>query len=327
MPLILGVDTSNYTTSLALVDDQGHLVAQERRLLEVATGERGLQQSAAVFQHLTRLPDLLAKLWLNGNLHELKLIAVSTKPRPQEGSYMPVFQVGEGYAQTISTTLGIPLLRTSHQEGHLQAGLWSAQGPQQAEFLAVHISGGTTELLKVQSLSVKEQDGQFFETTLLGGTSDLHAGQFVDRVGVALGLSFPAGPALEQLALQAGAKALAIPSAVQGLTLSFSGPESQAMRLIARGEPGAEIARAVEQCIATTLEKVLRQAIQETGLKNVLIVGGVAANQYLRQRLQQRLEHPAVRAHLYFAAPAYSSDNAVGVALLGRAYAKNCKLI
>ncbi|MFZ3170690.1 MAG: hypothetical protein WA118_01690 [Carboxydocellales bacterium] len=354
MSLILGIDTSNYTTSVALVNDRGHLVVQERKLLQVGEGERGLQQSAAVFQHLTRLPELLTKLWTQvsggeqgGKLREqIKLITVSTRPRPQQGSYMPVFRVGEGYAKTLANALEIPLLETTHQEGHLMAGLWSAGGPQGQEFLAVHLSGGTTELLKVHHLSKAQHlpkaqhqskaatmektttptfSQDFFQIELLGGTQDLHAGQFVDRVGVALGLEFPAGPRLEQLAQQAEASKLTIPSSVQGMSISFSGPESQAQRFIAEGKPPAEIARAVEKCIALSLEKLLLQALQNYGLREMLIVGGVAANQYIRTRLSQKLEHPAVKAKLYFAEPVYSSDNAVGVALLGREYVLRAK--
>jgi N6-L-threonylcarbamoyladenine synthase len=165
----------------------------------------------------------------------------------------------------------------------------------------------------------------FFQIELLGGTKDLHAGQFVDRVGVALGLEFPAGPRLEQLALEAEASKLAIPSSVQGMSISFSGPESQAQRFIAEGKPPAEIARAVEKCIALSLEKLLLQALQNYGLREILFVGGVAANQYVRTRLSQKLEHSAVKAKLYFAEPVYSSDNAVGVALLGREYVLRSK--
>ncbi len=330
MPLILGIDTSNYTTSVALVDDRGHLVIQERKLLDVEAGERGLQQSAAVFQHLIRLPELVERLWGKKLADRVELIAVTTRPRPQEGSYMPVFRVGEGYARTLATALQTPLLETTHQEGHLMAGLWSAGGPQGEEFLAVHLSGGTTELLKVKRVSKVKQIGElgavrsvaqeFFQVELLGGTQDLHAGQFVDRVGVALGLSFPAGPSMEKLALEAGESELSLPSSVKGLSISFSGPESQAQRLIAAGQNPAEVARAVEKCIAASLEKILRQAVQDLGIQEILMVGGVAANQYIRKRLKQRLEHPAVKAKLFFAEPAYSSDNAVGVAMLGREY-------
>jgi N6-L-threonylcarbamoyladenine synthase len=191
------------------------------------------------------------------------------------------------------------------------AGLWSAGGPNIAEFLALHISGGTTELL-----GVRRNQGGFSEKTL-GSTADLHAGQFIDRVGVALGLPFPAGPALEALARAGTPGRVTLSASVKGLRLSFSGPESQAQRLIGQVE-AADLALAVLACVSKSLEGILRRAVEETGRNDVLVVGGVAANHYLRERLRRRLEHRAVGARLYFAEPRYSTDNAVGVALLAR---------
>lgn len=310
MDLILGIDTSCYTTSVALVDRAGNLVAEVRQLLTVGEGERGLQQSAAVFQHIKNLPGLIEKISLRDRRDSVISVAASIRPRPAEGSYMPVFMVGEGFARTMADIARVPFVATSHQEGHLMAGIWSAGGPDKDRFLAVHLSGGTSELLFVK------RTGAGFKVEKLGGTTDLHAGQFVDRVGVALGLPFPCGPALQDLA--AGSKGgLRVPSVVRGMEISFSGPESHVQRLIDKGEVPAEIARAVEHCIAATMEKLLRRGIDETGLKEVLLVGGVAANRYLRQRLKERLGHRAVGASLFFAEPCFSMDNAVGTALIG----------
>jgi N6-L-threonylcarbamoyladenine synthase len=242
----------------------------------------------------------------------IKAVAAATRPRPVERSYMPVFTVSAGQGRILAAALRVPFLATTHQEGHIQAGLWSAGWQPYGPFLAVHLSGGTSELLQVE----KQAGG--FNISRMGGSLDLHAGQFVDRVGVLLGFRFPAGPQLEQLAQQAGSERVSLTSAVRGYDYSFSGPASQAERLLAAGTPAAAVARAVEQCLANTLERVLRRAIEETGIKEVLVVGGVAANRYLRQRLCHRLEHRAVGGRLHFAAPEHSSDNAIGVALLGR---------
>ncbi|MBC7325387.1 MAG: O-sialoglycoprotein endopeptidase, partial [Moorella sp. (in: Bacteria)] len=210
--------------------------------------------------------------------------------------------------------LQVPFLATSHQEGHLAAGMWSSGGQLDDTFLAVHLSGGTSEILRVS----RRAGG--FEVTRLGGTMDLHAGQLVDRVGVLMGLNFPAGPQMELLAREVGdnGEKVRLTSAVRGYNFSFSGPASQAERLLAAGVDRAAVARAVEQCLAKTLERVLRRAVVDTGIRDILIVGGVAANTYLRSRLRHRLEHRAVGARLHFADPEYSADNAVGVALLGR---------
>lgn len=340
MVWFLGIDTSAYTTSIAAVDDKGILLGEERKLLDVTQGKQGLRQSEALFQHVQNLPEVIALIRQSSNLviNDLAGIGVSAYPRPVEGSYMPVFRAGLSLAESLSYLHRIFLMKTSHQEGHLRAGIFSAEGPGVNEFLSVHLSGGTSELLKVKRLESR------FEIKLLGGTTDLHAGQLVDRIGVLLGLPFPAGPALEKLAddkvqtmsvesnkLVSPLKqenvdlknsfirdsgVLHLPSVVKGYNFSFSGAETQARRWIESGVPPAVVAQSIQRCIANTVEKVVRRAIQETGIREVLIVGGVAANNFLRQRLRYRLEHPAVKARLYFADPRLSSDNAVGIALL-----------
>jgi len=315
--MILGIDTSCYTTSLALVDGEGRLIGEERQLLRVKSGERGLQQSEAVFQHVQNLPLLVEKIFPQAGGEPIRLVAASTAPRAVPGSYMPVFTVSGGLGQMIARSMGARHFATSHQEGHLMAGLASAGGPGVDEFLAVHLSGGTSEVLRVGRTAIG------FNIKLLGGTTDLHAGQFVDRVGVRLGLDFPAGRHLEKLAGEHLGEIPYLTSGGQGYDFSFSGPESAAQRLLEQGAEPAAVARAVEHCIATTLEKVLRRAVVDENLKDILIVGGVAANTYLRQRLKSRLEHRAVGARLYFAEPQYSTDNAYGVALLGLAAWQN----
>lgn len=309
----LGIDTSAYTCSVAIVNQAGDVLTAHRRLLPVPPGARGLQQGTAVFHHIQILPDLLAAAFTKVPAADLQGIAAAARPRPLTGSYMPVFTVAAGQGRILAAALRLPFLATSHQEGHIAAGLWSASWQPQGGFLAVHLSGGTSEVLQV---TPGEKD---FNITRLGGTLDLHAGQLVDRAGVLMGLQFPAGQQLEALAREASDEdRVRLTSAVRGYNFSFSGPASQAERLLAAGVPRAAVARAIEQCIAKTLERVLRRAVDATGMRDILIVGGVAANTYLRKRLRQRLEHPAVEARLHFAAPEYSSDNAIGVALLGR---------
>ncbi|MDR1961141.1 MAG: O-sialoglycoprotein endopeptidase [Gracilibacteraceae bacterium] len=304
--LFLGIDTSAYTTSAALTDGEGRPLWDERLLLPVKPGERGLRQSEAYFCHGRNLP----LLWRNLPPDKWKRIAavgVSTKPRPAPGSYMPVFVAGYGAAAAIAAALGTPLKETSHQEGHLAAGLYAGGAPALTEFLAVHLSGGTTELLRVRRRAAGE-----FETEIIGRAEDLHAGQFVDRVGVALGLPFPAGAALERLARTAAPEAAAlIPAAVRGCDVSFSGPESAARRLLQAGRPPADVALAVEGCIARTLAKMLRRAL-DGEKKDVLFVGGVASNMYLREELKRRLPE----AVLHWTPPELSRDNAVGVAVI-----------
>lgn len=308
--VFLGIDTSNYRTSICVITVDGEIVFERKELIPVELGERGMMQSEALFHHLRRLPELFSELPLND--YQWLAVGASTKPRPIEGSYMPVFRVGENMARFSAIMLGIPFYETSHQEGHIAAALYSSGNPIQSDaFLAFHISGGTTELLRVQ------QKNERYEIELLGGTTDLHAGQFVDRIGVLMGLPFPAGPKLEELAQKATGN-FTLPSSVDGYMVSFSGPESAAKRAIAAGVNHAEVALSIQKVICNSIEKVVRKAVLETGLRNVLFVGGVASNQYIKQRLQNRLEHPAIGAKLYFTTPEYSGDNAYGVACIAK---------
>lgn len=331
---ILGIDTSNYRTSICLIDLEGQVLAEARDLLQVQQGERGLQQSEAVFQHVMQLPKQMERIFAcrdgkakvpaagsaagnQVNRHgktRIVAAAVSTAPRPVPGSYMPVFRVGEMAARSLAAVLGIPLYETTHQEGHIAAGEYSAEErPAGDRFLAVHLSGGTSEIL----LCTRKQTGYTIEK--LGGTNDLHAGQLIDRIGVALGLPFPAGPALEKLAAEADINAaFSVPSSVSGFDFHLSGPETALLRAVESGKVrGASIARAAEQVIANSLEKSLRFAVEQGYPKEILIVGGVASNTYIKQRLKKRLEHKAVGCRLFFTQPAYSGDNAYGVAMLG----------
>ncbi|HWI65999.1 MAG TPA: O-sialoglycoprotein endopeptidase [Symbiobacteriaceae bacterium] len=311
-PLYLGIDTSYYMTSVALVDESGRLLEDRRRPLVVGLGQRGHSPAEAVWRHVKALPEVIEPVLAQYG-RDIAAVAASTRPRPFEGAFLPPFKVSEGYGRTVAAALGVPFYASSHQEMHIMAGLWSAEQPPEGEqFLAVHLSGGTTELIK----TTRRPGG--FDEELFGATADLHAGQLVDRVGVALGLPFPAGPHLEQLARQGTPGKVTLPSHVHGRTVSFSGPETAGQRLVGHAEP-ADVALAVIMCVAKTLEKWLRSAVEETGIKEILIVGGVASNGILRERLKEKLEHRAVGARLAFAQAQYSSDNAVGTAVLARA--------
>jgi N6-L-threonylcarbamoyladenine synthase len=302
--MYLGIDTSCYTTSLAIVDDTGTLIFERRKLLRVKPGEKGLRQSEAVFQHIQQLPQLLDEFCPG---EPFTAVAASTTPRPSPGSYLPVFNVGAGFGKTIAGLLGVPFFATSHQEGHLRAGLYR-QTPSQTPFLAWHISGGTTELLLV----TPQADAYGIEK--IGGSNDLHIGQLVDRIGVALGAPFPAGPFLEQLALSAPLSDQSLPVSVRGLEISFSGPATAALRLIRQGVSGPEVAQRVFTGINRSLWRVTRRAAELYPVKQVLLVGGVAANRLLREYMQQ--SGTAQGLAVSFGPPELSSDNAAGVALL-----------
>ncbi len=304
----LGIDTSNYMSSICYINEDRQIIYEAKKLLDVKKGERGLQQSQALFQHIKNLPKLLYDIQ-NFEHKRLTAIAVSKSPRPQDNSYMPVFLAGTSIARSIAYTNQIPVYYTTHQEGHIVAGLHSLEEKISGnQFLAVHISGGTSEILHV------EQSNNGYHLQQIGGSMDLHAGQLIDRIGVQLGFSFPAGKYLEQLAATSEKDFRRIPSFVHQFSFSFSGAEAEAFRRIKNQEPQEEIARAVEHVIAVTVEKALRKAVEANYSKDILIVGGVAQNEYIREYLMKRLEHRAVGAKLFFAHKNYSGDNAFGVA-------------
>lgn len=300
----LGIDTSNYTTSVAAVSD-GSILLDARVVLQVKEGARGLQQSQALFQHWENLPGLIEQVFQTVGGEPPAAIAASARPRGVEGSYMPVFNAGMAAARMLAAALRVPLYETDHQSGHMRAGWWP-QSPPEEPYLAMHLSGGTTEVLAV------EPEAGEMHIDILGGTQDLNAGQFIDRVGVALGLPFPAGPHLEAAARGHEHTSLRLPVSVRGMTCSFSGVESAAQRMIQSCVEPGELAMAVQICIARTLERLMAAAHEKTGLKRMLIVGGVASNAWIRAALLERAQ--GLGMELHYAQPSLSRDNAVGVA-------------
>lgn len=310
--LYLGIDTSCYTTSIACVGHSG-IVCNERTMLRVHLGETGLRQSEGVFQHITNLERMLPEALSNIETQKIAAVAVSATPRDVEESYMPVFVAGRSVAAAISSSLRVPLLRVSHQAGHIRAALHGNEALLKKDFLSLHISGGTTELVLVQV-----DGGRIGDLKLIGGTDDLHAGQFVDRVGVKMGLPFPAGRELERLARQhPGAPDEGmLPSCVRGLSCSFSGVETKAQQLLEKGVKKEEVAFAVYSCLSRTIAKLLQQGYEQTGISDALLCGGVASSLLLRELLGERLQRSNLTLH--FGQPSLSGDNAVGVALLAK---------
>lgn len=311
MKFILGIDTSCYTTSIALVNFEKQIILNKQLILNVKKGARGLQQSNAIFQHLHNLPKITKILQETIDTKNIVALCASSKPRPISDSYMPVFMVSHLLGQTISHLLQAPYYEVSHQENHIMAGQYSANGPYQNKFLAIHLSGGTTELLKITD----NKNG--YDINIIGATQDLHAGQFVDRIGVSMGLTFPAGPHLENLAMKAEEKKSIIPYYVKGLTIGFSGAETHAQRLLEKKTPEQEVAWGVFDCIIRTLEKWIYYATHDKMLNNILLVGGVSSSHLVREHLTKSPILKKNDIRLFFAEPQLSKDNAVGAALLG----------
>ena len=301
---VLGLDTSNYTTSAAVFD--GERGRNQGRLLEVRPGELGLRQSDALFQHVKHLPEVVEALLGEEGLGTVQAVGASTRPRAVEGSYMPCFLAGASQGQVLSQVLGVPFYAFSHQQGHLAAAAWSAGRLDLLDrpFLAWHLSGGTTELLRVEP----EEDGVAVRAEILGGTSDISAGQLIDRTGVLLGLSFPAGKGVEKLSRQAQKREY-YKVKVNGLTFSLSGMENKVRQMVQRGEEPAEIAWFAQETVCRVVQACTKAAMEECPGLPVLCSGGVASNGRLKELLRQN-------CGALFAQPQFSTDNAMGTAVL-----------
>ncbi|CDF58206.1 hypothetical protein [Thermobrachium celere] len=304
MSKVLGFDTSNYTTSVAVVENNT-VIYEKRKILDVELGKRGLRQSEALFQHIKNIPNLLDEKFLIN----IDAVCVSTRPRPYEDSYMPVFKAGESIAKSIAKTLNIPLFETTHQEGHIEAAKFSI-GFNEDEFIAIHLSGGTSEVLLCRG---KDE----LEINLIGGTRDISMGQFLDRIGVALGYSFPSGKFVDELALNTEKTDIVIPSKVDGLFFNLSGQETRALKYINDGYDKNQIALASMKCLIKTLDKLFNNIFSKYN-KKILLFGGVASSKYIKKHINFNYS-----GRVYIADASYASDNAIGVALIGYRRLKN----
>ena len=298
---VIGFDTSNYTTSIAFFD--GNDGVNESRLLPVKEGELGLRQSDAVFAHIKSLPELSGRLFSHVQMERITAVGVSTRPRAVEGSYMPCFMVGYSHAKLLADALDVPLVEVSHQQGHVAASLWSAGrlDLMDREHLAWHLSGGTTELLLVKP------EGKNVRCTRIGGTSDISAGQLIDRTGQLLKLPFPSGKHLDALSQNAQAREV-FKVKCPGTEFSLSGVQNKVQQFHGRQGDPAETAAYALRCVAAAVYKATENALKEYPGLPVVFSGGVASNSMLRSVLAP-LEP-------VFAQPQYSTDKAMVVAVL-----------
>lgn len=318
----VGFDTSNYTTSAAVaaIDAEGRLtvVANAKIPLPVAAGARGLRQSDAVFAHVKNLPAItqeIKDICREGN-YRVAAVGYSATPRDAEGSYMPCFLTGEVAAKAFAAGAGVDAHPFSHQSGHIMAALYSSgyldkNGLSDQPFMAFHVSGGTTEAV------VTHPRHNGFNVTPIGGGADLHAGQVIDRVGVLMGLDFPCGKAMEALAADylAGHRITGVRPCVRDGMCHLSGLENQAAKRWQDTADQGEVSAFVLTFIGKTLRMMtdqLQEKIQGThGRLPVVYAGGVMSNRLIRPLLAE-----GAAWDTYFAEPAFSADNAAGIALL-----------
>ena len=301
--LTLGIDTSNYATSLAVFDtDAGEVVCDCKKFLPVKEGQLGLRQSDALFHHTAALPAMLAELGSRADLTEISAVGVSAKPRPVEGSYMPCFLAGVSAATAFALSRALPLVQLTHQQGHIAAALYATGQPElfNQETLVFHVSGGTTDLLLCHGAE---------RITPLGTSSDLYAGQAVDRLGVKLGYPFPAGVYVSEQAALCTEKVRPRVS-VHGLICSLSGLENQCTRLLAEGRDAAYVCKYCLLCVADTVVRMTKAAQKEYPGLPVVCAGGVMSSDLIRTYVTNRVPG----AH--FVPGRFASDNAIGISIL-----------
>lgn len=303
MPMFLGIDTSNYTTSAAVFNGED-IISNCKKLLPVKDGACGLRQSDAVFHHTQQISDVVNKA-LNAADKGITAVGVSVRPRDVDGSYMPCFTVGKSCAEVLSNALNVPLYTFSHQAGHVSAALYSAGRLEllNKKFIAFHVSGGTTEALLV-SPSIEN----IFDIQICAKTLDLNAGQLVDRVGVMLGLHFPCGAELEKLAIKFSGDVTA-KATLKGADCCLSGIENICQRMLASGASHEETAYFCIKSVEKTLDKMCEQLLREYGRYPLVFAGGVMSNSIIKEHLKGKYS-------AFFAEPQFSSDNAAGIAVL-----------
>ena len=304
MSAFLGIDTSNYTTSAALFDSEANTIIQSKKLLPVKAGELGLRQSDAVFAHVKQLGDMVQNVF-DEYREEITAIGVSTRPRDIDGSYMPCFLVGEMAANCLGAALKAPVLPFAHQQGHVAAALYSAGRLDlfRERFIAFHLSGGTTETLLVEPSAER-----IIRCTKIGGSMDLKAGQAVDRIGVMLGLPFPAGKYLEELALKSDRK-FKIKPVMKGTECCLSGVENKCRKMLENGEKPEDIALFCLKSVEAALCGMTDATLSEYGKLPLVYAGGVMSNCIIRNTIENKYGG-------IFAKPEFSSDNAAGIAVL-----------
>ena len=317
----LGIDTSNYTTSAAVVDENFNIIGNSREILRVKQGERGLRQSQALFEHIGNLPGILEKLGISQKNCRIGAVAVSERPRRVEGSYMPVFRAGEAVGKSLANVTGAAYYGFSHQEGHIEAARFSSGYKGEGEFISLHLSGGTTEVLKCREMP----GGEGYFTEIVGGTKDISLGQLIDRVGVRLGLKFPCGKHMDETAVRKTASAgredikslesMFCKIKTEKAVCNISGIETQIQRYIDNNEKEQEeiseiVSAALFFRIGQAVRDIVSQSRSMTGILPVLAAGGVASSQFIREMLSED-------ENLYFGSPELSSDNAAGTAILG----------
>ena len=310
--LILGIESSCDETGVALYD------AAESRLLAHALHSQilmhqdygGVVPELASRDHIRRTVPLLRKVLQESgrSLDELAAIAYTQGP-----GLAGALLVGASFAEGLAAALGIPVLPVHHLEGHLLSPLLSSRPPT-FPFVALLVSGGHSQLMRVSGV------GQY---ELLGETLDDAAGEAFDKTAKLLGLPYPGGAALSEMATQGRPEAVKLPRPMLhsgDFDFSFSGLKTAVLTRVREiGEPDAQqradIAHGFQQAIVEVLVRKALRAVRDSGLRRLVVAGGVGANRELRRQLD--VSAAKAKIEVFYPELEFCTDNGAMIALVG----------
>lgn len=311
--IIIGIDTSCYTTSIAAISLDRKVIFNEKIMLEVKESSRGLRQSEAVFQHIKNLGIISENIKNVIKNYNVSAVCVSKSPRPIEESYMPVFTVGYNFAKLFSSLNNCEIYETTHQENHIEASLLTNKIKNKDKFLSIHMSGGTTEILLVDKNDLNETNG--YNIKIVGGSKDISFGQLIDRIGVKMGYSFPCGKYIDYNSLNCKEELKeGLKTSVKDGYMNLSGLENQINKIIDK-ESREYISKLMLDSVVRNIYKAITYISEEYKVNEVVFAGGVSASKYISNELSYKLR--AKKIDSYFTKPEYSTDNGVGCAVIG----------
>lgn len=312
--LVLGIESSCDETGVALYDsDKGLLADALFSQIDLHRIYGGVVPELASRDHIKRLIPLLNQVLSNANCQKKDIDAIAYTAGP---GLVGALLVGASFAKALAFALNIPTVGVHHMEGHLLAPMLE-NNPPAFPFVALLVSGGHTQLVRVDGIGHYE---------LLGESVDDAAGEAFDKTAKLLGLNYPGGPEIAKLAMNGLAKRFVFPRPMTdrpGLMFSFSGLKTAALnawqQCMAEGDDSiqtkSDIALAFQQAVVDTLTIKCRRALEQTGLKRLVIAGGVSANKALRQSLESMIS--SFKGQVFYARPEFCTDNGAMIAYAG----------
>ncbi|WP_025131253.1 tRNA (adenosine(37)-N6)-threonylcarbamoyltransferase complex transferase subunit TsaD [Pseudomonas sp. PH1b] len=312
--LVLGLETSCDETGVALYDSERGLLADALfSQIDLHRAYGGVVPELASRDHVKRMLPLIRQVLAEADCVPTEIDAIAYTAGP---GLVGALLVGASCAQALAFAWGIPALGVHHMEGHLLAPMLEAQPPQ-FPFVALLVSGGHTQLVRVDGI------GQY---ELLGETLDDAAGEAFDKTAKMIGLNYPGGPEIARLATQGVPGRFVFPRPMTdrpGLDFSFSGLKTSALtawqQCVSAGDDGeqtrCDISLAFQQAVVETLTIKCKRALKQTGLKRLVIAGGVSANKALRASLEQMLDE--MKGNVFYARPEFCTDNGAMIAFAG----------